>query len=350
MQKESLKFLRALLESASPSGYEKPGRDIFRKYVASFADSCRTDVHGNCIAAVNEKGAVRVMLAGHIDELITMVTYINDEGYIHFASGTNLRTLPGMRVSIHGGRGTVRGVIPLKAVHLTTPEDLKKPLKIEELFIDVGAKDKKDAQKIVAVGDIVTIDAGFEELRNGNFVARGCDDRVGAFVVAEAMRLLAKRRLKCAVYGVATVQEEVGLRGARTSAFGIDPHAGIAIDVGHATDHPGTDKRKEGEVKLGGGPILCCGPNINPVLGKMLLEAAKRKKIPYQFVAEPRATGTDANAIQINRAGVAAALVSIPNRYMHSTVETCNLRDLEDAARLLAETVAEITPDTDFTP
>jgi len=202
------------------------------------------------------------------------------------------------------------------------------------------------------VGDCVTVDVGFRKLRNNLVVGRGFDDRVGAFAVAETMRLLAaeKKKLKVAVFGVATTQEELGLRGARTSAYGVDPHAGIAVDVGFASDYPTIDKNVVGDIALGKGPIIAKGPNINPILGRMLVDTAKKKKIPYQMEGAPGATGTDANAMQMTRAGVATALVSVPNRYMHSPVEVVSLRDLENTSKLMAGTVLAIKASQDFTP
>jgi len=187
-------------------------------------------------------------------------------------------------------------------------------------------------------------------LRRGLVASRGLDDKIGVFVVAETLRLLARRKLKAAVFGVATVQEELGLRGARTSAFGIDPDAGIAIDVEFSTDFPGMEKSRVGEVSLGKGPVICRGANINPVLGERLVKTAEKHKIPYQLKAESRATGTDANAIQITRAGTAAALIGIPNRYMHTPVEVVALKDAEAAARLLAAFAAELPENIDFIP
>jgi len=242
------------------------------------------------------------------------------------------------------------GVVGKKAIHLMEPEEKTKAAKLESLWIDIGAKNKKDAQKMVAIGDPITFASKVENLANNLIVSRGTDDKVGSFVVAETLRLLNGQKFKAAVYSVSTVQEEIGLRGAKTSAYGIDPHVGVAVDVGFCSDYPGADKNTLGDVSMGKGPILHRGPNINPVVGKKLVETAKKAKIPYQMVGEPRATGTDANVIQISRAGVAAGLVSIPNRYMHTPVEVVSLNDLENAAKLLAEFVKGLSERVDFTP
>jgi len=196
------------------------------------------------------------------------------------------------------------------------------------------------------------MDVSMKRLLNDRVVSRGFDDRCGAFVVTEALLDVAKRKPKVAVWSVSTVQEEVGLRGARTSAYGLDPQVGIAVDVGHASDTPGLDKdrRKLGDVKIGKGPILCRGPNINAIVQRALENVAKARKIPYQLQAEPRATGTDANAIQVSRAGVATALVSVPNRYMHTAVEVVSLADLDNTIRLLVGYVLSLRPTDTFIP
>ena len=352
MRKESLEFLRKLMDVPSPSGFEQPAQRVFREYTAEFADEVETDVHGNTTAILNRDGKLRVMLAGHCDELGLMVNHIEDAGFIRFAAigGIDQALLPGSRVVVHSKRGPVRGVIGKKPIHLLKPEERKKVLEIKRLWIDIGARNKADAGKVVEVGDPITMAGGFELLRNQLAVSRGFDDKIGSFVVAETVRLLSGGKLKAAVFGVSTVQEELGLRGAQTSAFGIDPHVGIAIDVGFASDFPGVDKSEVGEVNLGKGPVLHRGANINPVLGEHLVKTAKSRKIPYQMQSAPKATGTDANAMQVTRAGVAAALVSIPNRYMHTSVEMVSLRDAENAARLLAAAIEKMSEKMDFTP
>ncbi|MEA2067811.1 MAG: M20/M25/M40 family metallo-hydrolase, partial [Verrucomicrobiota bacterium] len=249
-------------------------------------------------------------------------------------------------------KGIVRGVVGKVAIHMQTPEQRKKVSEIKDLWVDIGAKDKKDAEKMVEIGDPLVVAYGFEELANGLAAGRAFDDRAGAFVVLEAARQLAKMNPKAEIHAVATVQEEIGLRGATTAAYGIDPDIGIAVDVTFATDHPnmGDAMKRENLIELGKGPVLTRGPNINSKLFNLLVKTAKAEKIPYQINAEPRGTGTDANALQLNRAGVAAALVSIPLRYMHSPCELVSLNDLELCAKLLAKTVAKITPRTNFVP
>ncbi|MCE5239093.1 M42 family metallopeptidase [bacterium] len=353
MRSESFEFLRQLILTPSPSGFEQPVQRLVRKYVAPFADEVRTDVHGNVIAVKNPEGYPRVMLAGHCDQIGMMIQHISDDGVLYFASvgGIDAAVMPGLNVTVHNERGPVTGVIGRKPIHLLKAEERDKPkLDLSDMFIDIGAKDKEDAQGKVEIGDCATFDLRMDVLMNDLVVGPGFDDKVGSFVACEALRLIGDKKLSCAVYAVSTVQEELGLRGARTSAFGIDPQVGIAVDVTHATDYPGCDAKKTGECKLGSGPTIARGPNINPVLRKLLQETATKKKIPWQPEPEPRATGTDANAIQISGAGVAAGLVSIPNRYMHTPVEVVHLSDLENAAKLLAEACLRIKGDADFTP
>lgn len=352
MQKRSLDFLKAMMGVASPSGYEMRIQELIRREMASFCDSVESDVHGNVIGIRNPKATTRVMLAGHCDEIGLMVTYIDDRGFIYFSSvgGIDVAVIVGQRVRIHTARGGIFGVIGRKPIHLMEVEERSKGTRIHELWIDIGAKNKKDAAAAVAVGDYITIDVGFNEMRNDLVAGRGFDDRAGAFVVVETLRRLKGRTPKVGVFGVSTVQEEIGMRGARTSAYGIDPQIGIAIDVGFASDFPGSEPKVIGDCRLGGGIALHRGPNINPVLGTMLEASAKKRKIPYQIVAEPRSSGTDANAMQINRSGVATALVSIPNRYMHTPVEVVSLQDLDDASKLLAEFIMDLRGPVDLTP
>lgn len=352
MRKESLEFLKQLVTTPSPSGFEEELQALCKDYIADHVDEVYKDVHGNQYHVKNPKGKLRIMLAGHVDEIALMVNHIDDKGFISFVpiGGVDPSVLDGQRVVVHGAQGAVAGVIGRRAIHLTDPEDRGKPLKMHEMWVDIAAKDKADAEKVAAVGDPITIDQGFLELRNDNVVARGMDDRIGAFVVLEAMRLLSKRKVSCAVYCVTTVQEEVGLRGATTSAYGCNPHAGVAVDVSHATDHPNCDNKRYGAFSLGEGPILSKGANINPVVAKMLADTASKKKIPVQMEAAPRGTGTDANAMQLSRGGVATGLLSIPNRYMHSPVEVVNLKDVQHASTLLAEWIAGVKSTQSFIP
>jgi endoglucanase len=355
MQSESYEFLQNMLTTPSVTGFEQPVARIVRKRMQPFSDKITTDLHGNTIVALNPTASPRVMLAGHIDQIGLMVKFISDEGFIYFAAvgGVDLAVLPGSKLTIHGAHGPVEGVIGRKPIHLMKAEERNgAKLETHDLWIDIGAKDKATALEKVAVGDCVTYALGITRLGDDFIAGAGMDDKVGAFVVMEALRLCHEKRasLKCGVFAVATVQEEIGLRGAHTSAFGIDPTVGIAVDVTHATDNPGAEKKQVGEATLGKGPTVSFGPNINPMVAQLLVEAAKENDRPYQRAAAPGATGTDANAIQLSRAGVATGLIGIPNRYMHTQVEVVSLSDLVNSAALLADMILKITPETDFVP
>ncbi|MGD9497371.1 MAG: M42 family metallopeptidase [Armatimonadota bacterium] len=353
MRRESLQFLKDLIAAPSPSGFEQPAQRVVRERMAPFADEIRTDVHGNVMCIKSPEHPLRVMLAGHCDQIGFIVRYITDEGYVHFATlgGADPAIVVGSRVVIHAKQGPVLGVIGRKPVHLLSPEERSKPqLQIEKLFIDIGAKDREAAEKLVSVADPITFQADFQELDRDLVVAAGFDDKIGTFVVMEALRILANRSIGCGVWAVSTVQEELGLRGAQTSCYAIAPAAGIAVDVTHASDYPGCDKTQQGDIKVGEGPIIARGPNINPVIGELLITTAQEKKIPHHIEAAARPTGTDANVMQLSREGVAVGLVSVPNRYMHTPVEIVALSDLENAAKLVAETVARINEGVDFTP
>ncbi len=354
MEQRSLNFLKELTNTPSPSGFEQPAQAIWCKYVNHFVDEVKKDVHGNAIAVINPRGRPKIMFCGHCDEIGLMVNYIDDKGYIYFRAigGIDTALLPGQRFYIHTKKGPILGVVGKKAIHLMEEEERKSAAmpKIHTLWLDIGAKDKKEVEKVISIGDPITNIAGFERLKNDFVVARGFDDKMGSFVVAEMLRLLSRKKPKAAIFGVSTVQEEIGARGAKTSVYGISPDVGIAIDVTHSTDYPDSNSKKTGEIKSGKGPVISRGANINPVVFEKLVETAREEKIPYQIEAAPGATGTDANAIQLNKAGVATGLISVPNRYMHTPVEVIVLSDLENAAKLLSGFTYRIKADLCFIP
>ena len=352
MNKASLDFLKALLETPSPSGYEQPAAKLWRRYVEGSVDELVADVHGNSIAILNPKAEFKFMLTGHIDEIGLTLMHIDDKGYIYTAQigGVDPALLVGQRVSIVTNKGSVLGVIGRKAIHQMQPDERKKGVEMDNIWIDIGAGNKKEAKKRVQIGDPVVIDVECRTLYGDKIVSRATDDKAGAFVVAEVMKALTKRKLNICVIGVATVQEEVGLRGAITSAYRVHPQAGIAVDVTFASDHPDTDPKKTGEVKLGKGPVLHRGPNINPVMERELFNIAKARKIPCQLTAEPRPSGTDANAIQLCRGGAATGIVSIPNRYMHTPVEVISIKDVDYCVKLLTEFLAAHPAKRDYRP
>ncbi len=346
MNKQSLQFLKNLLATPTPTGSETEGQKLVADYMGQYADSVTTDIHGNVHGVMNPGANVRVMLAGHCDEIGLMVQHIDDKGFITMSAlgGVTVTLLQGERVIIQGNKGPVPGVFGVKPIHLMTPEERKQPIdKIHELWVDIGAKNRKDAEKLVSLGDVATINTGWIELANGLVACRAFDNRIGAFVVSDVLRLLKNAKLNVAVHAVSTVQEEVGLRGARTAAFGIDPHIGIAVDVGFASDFPGINEKIIGKANAGDGPILHPGPTYNPALLKILKKSASKIKMKTQIQPESRGMSTDAYAIQMTRAGVAAALISVPTRYMHSPVETISLKDAEDTVKLIAEVLKSLT-------
>ena len=350
--KTSLKFLEEFLNAPSPSGYEIAAAKVYREYLQ---DCCEmtTDVMGNTIAALNTGAKMRVMLAGHYDEIGFQIVHIGDGGEIYFRNigGIDKLNIPSSEVEILTASGRIPGVIGKKPIHLLTPAEREKALDLKDMWIDIGAASRKEAEKLVSVGDPVVMRENFRMLNKNRFISKGTDDKIGAFIVAETMRRLAKRKLNVAVYGVGTVQEEVGLRGATAGSFAIDPHIGFGIDVGFATDLPDIPKKQYGDITLGKGPALSHSCDNNIVLGRIIRETAREHKIPYQESVAHRATGgTDTAAIQLAGGGTATALFSIPNRYMHSQVEMCDLRDAEAAIDLLTETIASFSGQESFIP
>ncbi len=352
METHAREFLKKILETPSPSGYEEPVQKLVRQYAADFADEVSTDLHGNVIACRNPGAPLRIMLAGHADQIGLLVSHVDNDGFIYTQAigGWDPQQLIGQRMTIWTESGPVPAVIARKPIHLLEDDERKQVMKSKDLWLDMGAKKKDEVLEVVRVGDPVTLELGMQEMRNNLANAPGMDDKTGLWVCFEALRRVEKKGLNVALYAVATVQEEIGLRGARTSAFGVDPHIGIAVDVTHATDCPTIDKKQEGDIKLGGGPVISRGPNMNHKVVEGLIKTAKSKEMPYQLQAIGRGTGTDANALQINRAGVATGLVSIPNRYMHSAVELISFDDIDRAADLLAGFAMSLAKDADFTP
>jgi putative aminopeptidase FrvX len=352
MEASAKKFFQNILETPSPSGYEQPVQQLVREYAKSFADEINTDFHGNVIVGCNVDAPLRVMFAGHADQIGLLVTHISDQGFIYTNTigGWDPQQLIGQRMTIYTASGPVPAVISRKPIHLLDQDERKQVVKLKDMWLDIGAKNKEEAAEVVKIGDPVTLELGYQEMRNGTANSPGMDDKTGLWVAMEALRRAKQKGLNVAVFAVATVQEEIGLRGAATSAYGVNPQVGIAIDVTHATDCPTIDKTQEGDVKLGGGPVIYRGPNMNPIVVDRLRQAADYADVPVQLAASGRGTGTDANAIQLSRAGVAAGLVSIPNRYMHSAVEMISLSDIDAAADLLAMFVHKMKPDDDFVP
>ncbi len=355
MRKESVAFLEKLLDAPSPSGYEQPAQRLFRDYVAPYCQ-VSSDVMGNVYGFIPGQGMDRpkVMLVGHTDEVGLQVKYIDDKGFLYFAAigGVDAHLTPGKVVHIHTAEGVLPGVVGKRPIHLMDTKDRETVVKLEAQYIDIGAKDKKDAQKLVRVGDCITFESRFVRLQGDRVASRGFDDKAGCFVVAEVLRLVAqeKKKLPVDLYGVSSVQEEIGLRGGTTSSYTVNPDIGICVEVDFATDQPDVERKHNGEVALGKGPILTRGANINHALFELLYATAQKEKIPVQLTANPRATGTDANVMQISRGGVATALVKLPLRYMHTPVEVVSLGDLEQAAKLVVATLKKISDRNTFKP
>ncbi len=349
---DSLSFLKKLLDTPGPSGFESAPAKVWRERAREFA-TVTADVAGNSMAEVNPDGRPTIMLAGHIDEIGVIITYIDDEGYAYIAGigGWDTQVLTGQRLRILGRNGDVFGVVGKKPIHLIKVEEREKAAKMTELWVDLGVTSKQEAEHLVSVGDAAVIDSRTLEFPNGRIVSRSIDDRIGAFVVLEALRRYAENPGKARVVAVATTQEEIGFRGggATVCASGINPQMALVVDVTFATDHPGVEKKEIGEARIGKGPVLTRGSIISPVVFKLLKKAAEDNSIPFALHAAGRDTSTDADAIHIAREGVATGLVSVPNRYMHSPNELVSLDDLDRTAELLAATCRMVDSETDFT-
>ena len=352
MNEASANFFRALLDAPSPSGFEQPVQAVVREYAGSFTDEVTTDTHGNVVAIINPGLSRRIMLAGHCDQVGLLVHHIDKDGFLYVQpiGGCDVNMFIGRAVNIWTANGPVTGAISRKAIHLLSEDERKQVPKISDLWIDIGVHDDAAANALVRVGDPVTVDLGYRELTDGRVFGPGMDDKAGVWVVFEALRRASEKGPTCAISAVSTVQEEIGFRGAKTSAYTIDPQVGIVVDVTHDTSCPTSDKRQESDIALGRGPVIYRGANLNPKVVDLLIETAQNCEIPFQLAAISAPTPTDANAIQISRAGIATGLVSIPNRYMHSSVETVSLSDMEHAAGLVAEFCVRMTPDVDLTP
>ena len=353
---DSPAFLARLLDAAGPSGFEVEAARLWRAEAETFADSVTTDVSGNTVATVNPEGRPRIMLAGHIDEIGLQVTHVDEDGFLYIAGigGWDPQVVVGQRVKILGPQGNILGVVGKKAIHLQKVDERKRASKIDQLWVDVGVGSRAEAEALgLRVGDAMVIDAAMVSLAGDRIASRAIDNRIGAYVVLEALRLLSNASPMASAVAVATVQEEIGGGaggGARSSAFELEPDAALVVDVTFSTDVPDIEKKVLGEHRLGGGPVLSRGSAAHPVVFERLVEVAGAEGIPHTIQAAPRSTRTDADSIYLTRSGVPTGLVSVPNRYMHSPNEMVSLSDLGSTARLLAAFVASLDGDTDFTP
>ena len=357
MTDDARAFLDRLLTTPGPSGYEERIQRVVREYAGGWAD-VSTDYHGNLTAAVNAgeggrgEGKVRVMLAGHCDQIGLLVQHVDDNGFVRVGAigGWDSQTLIGQAVEVHAAGGSVPGVIARKAIHLLSPDERKQVPAVTDLWVDLGVAGKKEALDLVSVGDPITLRLIYRSLQRDLLSGPGMDDRVGVWVVIEAARRAAEKDPRAAIFAVSTVQEEIGLRGARTAAHRIDPHVGVAVDVTHATDCPTIEKNELGDVKVGGGPVCFRGPNVNTPLFRDLLRLAGEGDVPVQVAALARGASNDGNAIQLTRGGPATGIVGVPLRYMHSPVEVISTADLDHAADLLAAFCLSLSDESDFTP
>ena len=350
-----VEFLERLLNAPGPSGFEVGPARIWREEARSFAPQVWADVTGNSMAAVNPDGRPRVILAGHIDEIGLQVTHIDENGFLFFdvIGGWDSQVLVGQRVRILGKKGEVPGVVGKKPVHLLEEEDRKKVTRVKDLWLDVGAGDREEVEELgVRVGDPLVLHAGMLRLAGDRVASRAVDNRIGAYVVLEALRILAEDPPGPSVVAVATVQEEISYSGggARSSAFALEPDVALVVDVTFSTDVPDIEKKELGDHAIGGGPVLSRGSASHPVVFERLVEAAEAEGIDFTLQAAPRATRTDADAIHLVRMGIPTGLVSVPNRYMHSPNELVSLGDLERAAGLLAAFVKRLEAQPDFIP
>lgn len=352
MRESSVAFLQTLVNTPSPVGHEAKGQRVWLDYARQYADETFSDAYGNCVAVLNKGGSPRVMLAGHADEIAMTVNYINDEGFVYVRKmgGVDAAITKAQRVTVHTRHGPVSGVVGNVAPHLTKEEKEPKPPKIQDLFIDLGVANRSEAQKLVQIGDPITLTDQFELLRNDLAVGRAFDNRIGTFSVAESLRLLkeSKTKLQAEVCAVSNVQEEVGLLGARQIAYSLKPDVAIVVDVTHATDYPTVSKAQHGDVRVGLGPAITHGGCNHPEVVARIEQVAKAKKIPLQHEAMSSSSGTDTDAIFWTRGGIASALISLPDRYMHSPVELVSLKDLELIPELLAAFAASLKKGEEF--
>jgi len=350
-----LSFLERLLNAAGPSGFETRPARVWREEATGFATEVTVDVNGNSYATVNPGGSPRVMLAGHIDEIGLQVTHLDEKGFLFVGEigGWDPQVLVGQHVTLLSRSGDVPGVIGKKAIHLMSAEEREKASKTKELWVDVGASSREEVTELgIRVGDPIVLSQGMVRLAGGRIASRAIDNRIGAFVVLEALRLLAEDLPVAEATAVATSQEEIGYSGggARTSAYALEPDVAIVVDVTFSTDVPDIEKKELGEHSLGGGPVLSRGSASHNEVFEMLDRVAEKEGIPHTIQAAPRSTRTDADAIYLTRKGVPTGLVSVPNRYMHSPSEVVATDDLRNTARLIAAFIRELGPDTDFTP
>lgn len=355
MDQQALDFLKQLVSIPTPSGWEQDGMRLIAKYLKeNQVEGARFDVHGNLIASLNEQAPTKVMIEGHCDEIGFMVVYIDDNGFLYLCAdgGVTSQIIVGDRVVIQGRKGPVNGVFGVRPPHLMKPDERKKlaPSEVSEIAVDIGAKDKKEALELVEIGAPAVIDAGWRPLAGTRVACRGFDDRIGAFIVAEVMRRLVGKPINVAVHMVASIQEELGLIGGQTASYDLNPDLGICVDVGFATDANPEDKKRVGDIRLGDGPMLVCGPLYNPKFRQLVEASADRLGLNLQRQVRARGNGTNAYSMRMTRGGAAVSLISIPLRYMHSPIEVIDLKDVEEIIQLICDTLEHLPANPNLTP
>ena len=353
LSQSSLAFLEKYLNNASPTGYEAEGQKIWMDYLKPYVDTFITDTYGTAVGVINPDAKYKVVIEGHSDEISWYVNYITDNGLIYVIrnGGSDHQIAPSKRVNIHTKKGIVKGVFGWPAIH-TRLREKEENAKIDNLFIDVGCNNKEEVEKLgVHVGCVITYPDEFMILNENKFVCRAIDNRMGGFMIAEVARLLSvnKKKLPFGLYITNSVQEEVGLRGAEMITKTIRPDVAIVTDVCHDTTTPMINKKIEGEIQIGKGPVVTYAPAVQNNLRELILDTADKKKIPFQRLASSRVTGTDTDAFAYSNGGVASALISLPLRYMHTTVEMVHRDDVENVIRLIYESLLNIKDNETFT-
>ena len=352
MDKKSKKFLFDYLNNASPTGFEQSGQQIWLDYMKPYINDYIVDVYGTVVGIVNPKGAYKVVIEAHADEISWFVNYITDDGYIYVRrnGGSDHQIAPSMRVNIYGAKGVVQGVFGWPAIHVRDAAREEAPT-LKNIFIDIGAESKKEVEEMgVHVGSVAVFQDELMELNKNYLTGRALDNRMGGYMIAEVARRLHenKKKLPFCLYVVNAVQEEIGLRGAEMISRRLKPDLAICTDVTHDTQSPMYNKKESGNMKCGAGPVLCYGPAVQNNVLKMIIDVAQKKKIPFQRQAVSRSTGTDTDSFAYSAEGVASALISLPLKYMHTTVETVHKDDVENVINLIYDVLLQVKPGHDF--
>jgi len=352
MDKKSKKFLFDYLNNASPTGFEQSGQQIWLDYMKPYINDYIVDVYGTAVGVINPKAAYKVVIEAHVDEISWFVNYITDEGYIYVRrnGGSDHQIAPSMRVNLHTEKGPVVGVFGWPAIHVRDSGKEETPT-LKNIFIDIGAESKKEVEAMgVHVGTVATFQDELIELNKNYLTGRALDNRMGGYMIAEVARRLHenKKKLPFCLYVVNAVQEEIGLRGAEMISRRLKPDLAICTDVTHDTQSPMYNKKESGNMKCGAGPVLCYGPAVQNNVLKMIIDVAQKKKIPFQRQAVSRSTGTDTDSFAYSAEGVASALISLPLKYMHTTVETVHKDDVENVINLMYDVLLQVKPGHDF--